>query len=470
MAFEFIDNSTTISRAERKRIRSHVAKGRNVGKTIVRPSRKKLAVPRTFSPENKENQPRDREIERQIGDGLSVLGLPAPPTLASKRLVQKALTFFSGPRHAPELDKALDPYARNPATIWTQFIFMDEAYFHCAMAMAITALNSLVVQSEDPADAMRHLALSLRMVNQRLVSPHDALSDTTIAVVIMLSHYERHQGHMRQGQVHFDGLLRMVELRGGITYLAKTKPSIALKLYITDLDYALQLGISTHYSVDDISYGMTTLLDRQDDLEQHRALSPPSLLPASLFHDLGTNLQGLLTDMISFSRIVNDAVSGLRPTFSGYTMHCTLLVLGYRLVGISPLAGPRPDDHLVDTIHLGLAAFMVTFLRRLDRKIAKMPLLSSVARTALDKLYLDEKGAQENQEVLLWFLFLGAASVFRGVDHSSWLVLKARQTLNALDLSSWGDIQEVLVKFPWVHTLHDKAGRELWNRCSLAEV
>jgi hypothetical protein len=91
MPFEFIDNNTTISRAERKRIRSHAAKGRNVGKTIIRPSRKKLAVTRTVQPENKENQPREprREIERQIGDGLSVLGLPAPPNLASKRLVQK---------------------------------------------------------------------------------------------------------------------------------------------------------------------------------------------------------------------------------------------------------------------------------------------------------------------------------------------------------------------------------------------
>jgi hypothetical protein len=173
--------------------------------------------------------------------------------------------------------------------------------------------------------------------------------------------------------------------------------------------------------------------------------------------------------MTSFSRIVNDAVSGLRPTFSSYAMHCTLLILGYRLVGISPLAGPRPHDHLIDTIHLGLAAFMVTFLRRLDRKIAEMPLLSSVARTAVDNLYYGEKRAQEDQEALLWFLFLGAVSVFRGMDHSSWLVLKARQTMNALNLSSWGDVQEVLVKFPWVHTLHDKAGRELWSRCSLAE-
>ena len=44
MPLEFIDNSATIDRAARRRIRSHVALGRNAGKTLVRPSRKKLGL------------------------------------------------------------------------------------------------------------------------------------------------------------------------------------------------------------------------------------------------------------------------------------------------------------------------------------------------------------------------------------------------------------------------------------------
>jgi hypothetical protein len=39
MPFEFIDNNAPIDRASRKRIRSHVAKGKNVGRKVVRPSR-----------------------------------------------------------------------------------------------------------------------------------------------------------------------------------------------------------------------------------------------------------------------------------------------------------------------------------------------------------------------------------------------------------------------------------------------
>jgi hypothetical protein len=208
---------------------------------------------------------------------------------------------------------------------------------------------------------------------------------------------------------------------------------------------------------------MTTLLDGQDERELQQALSPSSL------RHLGSTLQDLLKNMSSFARIVNNTVSGLRPTFSSYAMHCTLLVLGYRLVRISPLSGPRPHDYLANVIHLGLAAFMVTFLRRLDRKIAEMPLLSSLARAAVDHIYNDQNWGQENQEVLLWSLFLGAASVFRGVDDSSWLVPKARRTMGALGLHSWEDVQGVLGTFPWVHALHDKAGWELWSRCTLTD-
>jgi hypothetical protein len=41
LRFEFIDNNAPISRSVRKRIRSHAATGKNAGKVISRPSRKK---------------------------------------------------------------------------------------------------------------------------------------------------------------------------------------------------------------------------------------------------------------------------------------------------------------------------------------------------------------------------------------------------------------------------------------------
>jgi hypothetical protein len=89
MAFEFVNNNATIDRASRRRIRSHVAKGKNAGRTLVRPSRikalgRKSQSATAFSHISEEEEGEEgkaahhlessqcvvRQIERQVGDGL----------------------------------------------------------------------------------------------------------------------------------------------------------------------------------------------------------------------------------------------------------------------------------------------------------------------------------------------------------------------------------------------------------------
>ena len=47
MKFQFVDNNGAVDGAARKQIRSHVAKGRNAGRKLSRPSRKKPPAART---------------------------------------------------------------------------------------------------------------------------------------------------------------------------------------------------------------------------------------------------------------------------------------------------------------------------------------------------------------------------------------------------------------------------------------
>jgi hypothetical protein len=89
MGFEFVNNNATIDRASRRRIRSHAAKGKNVGRKLVRPSKIKAfgrksqsATAFKHNPEDEEgkevkeahhlegSQSVIRQIERQVGDGL----------------------------------------------------------------------------------------------------------------------------------------------------------------------------------------------------------------------------------------------------------------------------------------------------------------------------------------------------------------------------------------------------------------
>ena len=93
------------------------------------------------------------------------------------------------------------------------------------------------VRIEDHAEAMRHLALALHLVNERL-SGSEALSDSAMAAVVALTHTDRLQGNYCRGMIHFNGLLRIVELRGGIHHLVENQLKIAQKVFRYELDFS----------------------------------------------------------------------------------------------------------------------------------------------------------------------------------------------------------------------------------------
>jgi hypothetical protein len=96
--------------------------------------------------------------------------------------------------------------------------------------MSVIAQNNLVVTPEDPVEAMHHLSQTFQLVNKRL-SQNTAVSDATMAVVVVMAQFERHQGEYDRGTVHLDGLLQMVEMRGGISSLTQYKPGLTQKMF-----------------------------------------------------------------------------------------------------------------------------------------------------------------------------------------------------------------------------------------------
>ena len=101
------------------------------------------------------------------------------------------------------------------------------------MAVSIVAVNRICTYQEDAAVALRHHTHTLRLVSARL-SGKDAVTIENIAAVLMLSHYEHSMGQYRRGLVHLNGLLRMLEIRGGIAELARINPNMAQKIFRYD--------------------------------------------------------------------------------------------------------------------------------------------------------------------------------------------------------------------------------------------
>jgi hypothetical protein len=228
----------------------------------------------------------------------------------------------------------------------------------------------------------------------------------------------------------------------------------------TDLEYALHRGSATRFSIEDIVASSTTMLGLPNGLRRGDEATKLPVLNSRLLRQLSADLQNLLTDITDLAWLVNNASSKDGPNLSGFPFHDNLLLLGYRLIYTSPLGGPRPVSQVENAVHLGLTAFVITFLRGFDRHLPDIPILSELTRSAAQENFDDK---QENQELLLWILFIGAASIFREPD-DEWLIPKTLQAIHALDLYTWEDVVRTLDIFPWVNAVHDEAGQALWHR------
>ncbi|KAH8674146.1 hypothetical protein BX600DRAFT_509338 [Xylariales sp. PMI_506] len=479
MTFTFVDNAAR-DRETRRLIRSQAAKGRNIGKG--RPRRKprpaepptprsrpgKSASPSTSSsPSSAAADPispdecrtwvatvdRFFNPERQIDDGGPlVLPYDLPPR--SRILFRKVFTFLVRPFHVQEMLHAVD-IRTGGHLMWVQFLFMDEAYFHCSAALCNLCSGMRLMGSDGATDAMHHMDQTFRIVNKRL-SGNQALSDLTVAAVMAMSQYERISGNYDRTKVHFEGMQQIVELSGGIVAFIEKHAAFAQKIFRADLELALYLGLPTTFPLEVIP-GHSTICWMRERYS-HAAGSP--LHRPDLLSRLSVDMGQMLLDMTNMATML----SGKRskgPVMVGYVFHNLLIHMGYRLVSINPLGGPLLNDPFENLLHLGLITFLASFLVGLNREIPYFAILADLIRFSAMKYVACE---QREEEMLLWILFMGRATNTLKEADETWVLPKARSLMPALDLHTWDDAARSLSRLPWVASLHEKAGRTMWAR------
>lgn len=75
----------------------------------------------------------------------------------------------------------------------------------------------------------RHITLAMRLINEKL-SSDKAVADTNLAGVIALCLLSSIREQPLQTKIHFDGLCRMIEVRGGMDEL-KSSPALIEKAH-----------------------------------------------------------------------------------------------------------------------------------------------------------------------------------------------------------------------------------------------
>ncbi|OJJ99581.1 hypothetical protein ASPACDRAFT_1856175 [Aspergillus aculeatus ATCC 16872] len=452
MHLEFIDGNTAISATTRKRIRSHVARGKNAGRRLARPSRLNKAhihpptyfrIPALLQSQNtKERQEAICDIERPITSGLI---FPVEMEPQTRAIAHKAFDFIRDLRGAPGLFNIVEE--PSAPLIWVQYMFLDAAYFHSVIATCLWIIPGLISEQQRVIEASRHLLRTLHLINGRLAGANST-SDDTVAAVVGMVHYERHQGQFERALIHTRGLKQMVDLRGGVLELGC---ELARKIFLCDIECSFQLGCEPLFSIEEV--------DAVTSSTVHSELRCIAATFCAGLEHLDPCLAMLLRHGMNIALVYNTIGAGQQPKITYYAHFDLVLSFGYQLLQFSPLQGPRPVSHLDDVIHLGLIIFFCTFIRRLDRGITDNNLLARLLGSVAEEVEND----RGTQKALLWALLVSTASIFQR-DIPEWLTVRVATLIQSLGLATWEDTLYLLHQYPWVNALHDEPARGLWQK------
>ncbi|OIW27630.1 hypothetical protein CONLIGDRAFT_716076 [Coniochaeta ligniaria NRRL 30616] len=454
--FYFV-NGLDADRASKKLMRRHVMKGKNAGKTFHRPSRVALQKARRPSAVDCYHQEARYEYwmplsaqtgMRSVGNALLSFSLPVEVTPQSLMVINQ---FFG---HV--IDRIYPVHPRispqDMKLMWMRVLSLDADAYTCNMYL-MQASNALFLgNGEASPTALHHISQTLAAVNKRLQS-NKALSDSTVAIIISLVHQEQMRNREADAKIHFKGLARIVELRGGLgQMLAEGDPLLPTKVCKTDVMFALQYGGPTYFFQDRMPDVRNKLLTKGINFDVNSAATTCSP-HSSLGPDLEAALRGAMAVSVLFNNDLHDwAVDGL-------SFVDIVISLLYRLLRFSSLNEPAPEPAVHATYHIGLIIFVMMMVANSARsQLMKCGLilrrLRAVLNGGLDKC---------DNELVFWVTFMGGTWIADDVD-GDWFASSLRTQAQELGLDSWQAVRRSLCKFPWIHGLHDEPGREFWDQ------
>jgi hypothetical protein len=111
---------------------------------------------------------------------------------------------------------------------------------HCSIAM-MAACNEALIGVPSSTKSLNHLAQAIKLIQARLQTD-EALSDSTIRAVLSLLILGQLRQQHANARIHFEGLQRMIELRGGLTRLQGNRP-LLLKICKYALPWTFPTGV-----------------------------------------------------------------------------------------------------------------------------------------------------------------------------------------------------------------------------------
>ncbi|KUJ07844.1 uncharacterized protein LY89DRAFT_789506 [Mollisia scopiformis] len=445
--FQFVDGSgAKVDKVTRKSIRSHVMKDRNAGKTVHRRSRLELPTPCDDSRKEarKSNEEDSGPVARNLGNVLRTFPFPVELSESSLKSIDQFFIFITEKMYPSQLGLSSDGYKHD----WLVTTFIDADAAYCSLALMASTNAFFSSGGISSSKALSYLSNTFSLV-QRRMQGEEALSDSTLCMVMMLILQEQIR-HEKASRIHYEGLRKLIELRGGLSRL-KSCSTLLLKMSKMDILYALRYGEPVLFYRDRMSEIRSMLPSIEINY------SPGATSGQHQYDGINTDLRDILVDVMSIAALFNSPPS--RRNLDIKTFLEIVISICCRLIRFRPLQSPKPECRREAAYHIGLITFMTTlFLQWDNRRIQGYHLISRRLREVLD----EEFDARDDDNLLLWLLFV-ASLWFKTTSVSYWLVLRIRRLAVRFQIDSWSRVCDSICQFPWINILHDQTGRAVWD-------
>ncbi|KAK0721121.1 hypothetical protein B0H67DRAFT_484487 [Lasiosphaeris hirsuta] len=334
--------------------------------------------------------------------------------------------------------------------LWFPYLAKYAGFTH-PILFCISVADCLLGNKPLGKKAQYHLGETLVFINQRLSDNTTALHDSTIFVVLALIDFSAYLRDYKTAMVHLKGLGEMVRLRGGIDNF-RYLPRLYTKLGRLDLIQALYSGNKPVFLVD------TTSCPRiSEDVDFWSAHGGTSL-PQSA-GNLGLKNEVLLaafTDLRQLSEVLNTKTASCRR-LDVAVFQARVCSIQYRLLWLQGTL----DDCLAECLRLAMLAFLATTFH-VPLAVAQYPYLANHYRESCAAM-----GARNLENLPLWFLMVGALSVF-GVE-DAWL--QERWRAEVPPQLAWDEARLQLRDIMWIDTIHNQPGERVFQilKCGRVE-
>jgi hypothetical protein len=384
----------------------------------------------------------------QVGNELSGLASPCQMTSQARVFVHDFMCYVSEAIYPPEF--AIKPDLMK--AVWFKYMMVDEAYFHCFVALSEACIDFIIGKERCSNEYRHHIATALRLINSKL-SGDQAVSDTNIAGVTAICVLSSIRDQPWQTKVHFDGLCRMIEVRGGMETLLDT-PALCEKAFRTDIDLALQLACAPQL------HRSAKKLDAIVPIFSNPAFEVRSPLMNAV-RNADMEVFVAAQNIMKMSRIFNSRLATRK--LDPMVFQDIITTLCYRLLDIDSVVGTKLVSPVAKAIHRGLLAFMTTFLLQIGRaRSQRYQHLSQQLKSALENEQFRTSVDPASQ---LWLLVVAGISVLDESEIRTWLAPRLTQVLDQFGMYDWQFAKRLLSKYPWMTSLHDQHGFELWQMC-----